>query len=47
MTGIARTRVGVSSYQSGAVESTIFPVSYASVTCLRHSFLIGWPTKSR
>ena len=46
-TGMARTLVGVSSYQSGAVVSMILAVSKASVTCLRHSALISWPTKSR
>ncbi len=42
-TGTARTRVGVSSYQSGAAVSTIRAVSNASVTCARHSGLISWP----
>ncbi len=46
-TGTARTRVGVSSYQSGAEVSTIAAVSKACVTCRRHSGLTSWPTKSR
>ena len=46
ITGIARTRVGVSSYQSGDDESTIAAVSKASVTWLRHSGRTSWPTKS-
>ena len=46
-TGTARTRVGVSSYQSGADVSTMRAVSNASVTCAFHSGLIDWPTKSR
>ncbi len=46
-TGTARTRVGVSSYQSGAAESTIWADSKASVTCFIHSGLMFWPTKSR
>jgi hypothetical protein len=40
-TGTARTRVGVSSYQSGADESMMRAVSCASVTCFRHSALMG------
>ena len=40
ITGTARTRVGVSSYQSGAAVSTIWPVSKAWVTCWVHSGLI-------
>ena len=47
MTGTARTRVGISSYQSGADESTMRAVANASVTRSRHCGLICWPTKSR
>jgi hypothetical protein len=47
MTGTARTRVGVSSYQVGVVESMILVVSNASVTCTAHSGFTAWPTKSR
>ena len=47
MTGTARTRVGVSSYQVGVVESLIVIVSNAVETCAAHSGLIRWPTKSR
>ena len=46
-TGTARTRVGVSSYQSGAALSMMRLEWKASVTCLRHSGWIFWPTKSR
>jgi hypothetical protein len=46
-TGTARTRVGVSSYQSGAAVSMMRAPSKASVTCAFHSGLIVWPTKSR
>ena len=46
-TGTARTRVGVSSYQSGAAVSTICAVSNASVTWPRHCGWISCPMKSR
>ncbi len=46
-TGTARTRVGVSSNQSGAEESRIVPRSKASVTSRFQSGLMTWPTKSR
>jgi hypothetical protein len=46
-TGTARTRVGVSSYQSGAAESTMRVVSNACWICERHSGRTSWPTKSR
>ena len=46
-TGTARTRVGVSSYQSGAAESTMRVVSKACWIWDRHSGRTSWPTKSR
>ena len=46
-TGTARTRVGVSSNQSGADESMISPRSKASVTSCRQSGRTACPTKSR
>ena len=46
-TGTARTRVGISSYQSGAEESTIAALVKASVTRSRHCDLMPCPTKSR
>ena len=45
--GTARTRVGVSSNQSGDAESTIRPVWNASRTCVRHCGRTRSPTMSR
>ena len=47
MTGTERTRVGISSYQSGADESTMAPDVKACETSPFHSGRIAWPTKSR
>ena len=45
--GTARTRVGVSSNQSGDAESTIAPVAKASLTWARHCGRTRSPTMSR
>ena len=45
--GTARTRVGVSSNQSGDAESTICPLWNASRTCVRHCGRTRSPTMSR
>jgi len=46
ITGTARTRVGISSYQSGADESAMRELANAWVTSSRHCGLICCPTKS-
>ena len=45
--GTARTRVGVSSNQSGEAESTMRPLWNASRTCVRHCGRTRSPTMSR